>query len=174
MIHITKLKEDHLRKRVEILNTKDVSNGICISYPVEYDVTVSWFKNLNKTERYDFSIFVNDKIIGFAGIVEVNSKNGLAELYIFIDPEKHGNGYGKKTINIILSYCKVELGLRKITLYVSSNNKSVIDFYERVGFNCEGILKEHIWFRGGYQDRYILSYFLNKLNFLEPIYEIIK
>ena len=174
MIHITNLKEDHLIKRVEFLNTKEVSNGVFISYPVDLNSTGSWFKSLNKNTRCDFTIKLNDDIIGFVGVVEINRINGTAELYIFIDPDNHGKGYGNKVINIILSYCKIELGLRKITLYVSSNNAYVINFYEKIGFTCEGALQKHVWFRGDYQDRYILSYFLSELDILEPIYEIIK
>lgn len=163
MISIKSFGTSDCVARVNIINSQSVANGILIDIPADINRTLDWAQGLaKKTDRKDFTLLKSNSPIGFGGIVNINQKNGIGELYIFLSQAYTGQGLGATFMNFLLDYSKVELNLRKITIYVSSNNARVLKFYDEIGFQQEGLLKDHIWHRGQYVDRHILSVFIEK------------
>lgn len=166
------MTKDYASERVKLLRQRSVINGVFIEQPVSLDQTEAWCDVILKSSvRNDFVFMDDDKVVGFAGLVNVSYKSGLAEFYIFISDDAQGQGYGRFLTEWILSFAKQELGLRKITLFVTSGNNSALKLYENIGFSLEGTLKKHTWFRGCYVDRFIMSIFLNEFSSNVDVYE---
>lgn len=176
MITIKPFSDSDCTARVQSINSQPVANGILIDIPADLSRTIEWAQGLTKkTDRRDFTLFKSDEAIGFGGIVNINQKNGIGELYIFLSPHHAGQGAGSIFLKFLLDYAKIEKNLRKITLYVSSNNPRALKFYNNAGFQQEGLLRNHVWHRGEYVDRHILSVFLdNRPINMDDFYKIIE
>lgn len=172
MIKLRLLEQTHINDRVRLLRSYDIAQGILMDQPISLEKSIEWLKNLNTSKRKDFVLLLNEIPIGFAGIVNIDQKNGTCEIYIFIDSNNQGKGHGTLLLNLILTYAKYELNLRKAIALVSSDNKKVVPFYQRIGFINEGLLKNHVWRKGAYIDRYIFSAFLDTITLIpQQLYE---
>lgn len=171
--------------RVAAINSFEVLSGVFIEVPVTTENTADWQMAINNDpKRRDFVLrkkepplkeqhkdeSMQSEAIGFSGLVNINQKHRLAELYIFMAPDYLGQGLGRLLLQCTLIYARNELNLRKINLYVSEGNETACKFYEKLGFIKEGELVKQSWHRGRYVDRYIYSIFLSELNFDLDIY----
>lgn len=85
--------------------------------------------------------------LGMAGLTGIGS--GCLELYIYVNPEQHGKGYGKKIMEI-LEHQASAYGAMWLTLETKEDNKIACGLYERRGFSIyqkDSIAKGKIAFR---------------------------
>lgn len=95
----------------------------------------------------------NHKHIGNIKIDPVNTKHGFGEYGIMIgDKNEWGKGYAFEASKIVLEYCFILLGLRKICLGVINENTSAIKLYKKLGFSIEGVYKKHLLYNNQYSD----------------------
>ena len=161
-------RED-IAARCEALNSPDSIFGLSISAPVSLESTSDWYERTKGSKsRRDFVLKSDAAALGFLGFSDIDDFNGTSELYIFMAPGFLGQGHGKDLLSLGLSFAKVELNLRKISLYVTDGNDRAITFYEHAGFSREGCLSKHAWHRGAYRDRLIYSLFLEHYSALPP------
>ncbi|ART81776.1 hypothetical protein CBP31_03365 [Oceanisphaera profunda] len=164
-IVVRPMTKKYAPERVRILRQPSVINGVFMEQPVSVEKTELWCDSIIKsTVRTDFVFLEGEAVVGFSGLVNISHKNGTAEFYIFIDNDIQGKGCGRFITNWLLTFAKDELGLRKITLFVTAGNEAALSLYENIGFSLEGTLLKHSWFRGRYVDRLILSIFLDDVN----------
>ena len=159
MVHINL---NHAKARWEALSHPDVSKWVFIDLPVSLSKTSEWCEAVgSRPGRTDFCFEVDGTPAGFAGLVNIDPKSALAELYIFLHPAYFSQGLGSDFLKYLLSYGAFELNLRKVSLFVTAENEKAIKYYEKNGFQIEGVLKQHVWFRGAYRDRVIMSTFID-------------
>lgn len=94
-----------------------------------------WFVSKQKmfNSKY-FSINLDDKMIGYVGVKEINSLKKTGKLGIVFDPNFVSKGYGKIAMKIFLDYYFNTLKMKKIVLEVNSWNHRAIKLYEHYGF----------------------------------------
>jgi aminoglycoside 6'-N-acetyltransferase len=63
-----------------------------------------------------------------------------ADVDIFLDPERHGQGLGTEAMRAVTRMLIEERGHHRITLYTSPENAAAIRCYEKVGFRRVGVL----------------------------------
>lgn len=164
-VKIVRINGSHAKKRYEALAHPEVSKWVFIDLPVSYTKTQEWCESVgNRPSRADFCFEVDGVPAGFAGLVNVDSKSAVAELYIFLHSDFFSKGLGSEFLKQLLSYGAFELNLRKVSLFVTADNTNAISYYEKNGFEIEGMLRKHVWFRGAYRDRVIMSIFLDGLS----------
>ena len=61
------------------------------------------------------------------------------------DPADRGRGFGKEAVRLTLRYAFHELGLRRLSLDVISDNLPAIGLYRGLGFQEEGRLRERVY-----------------------------
>ena len=89
----------------------------------------------------------NDKHIGNIKIDPVNLKHGLCEYGILLgDKNEWGKGFAKEASLMVIEYCFKTLNLRKMTLGVVENNVNAVELYKKIGFNVEGVFKDHLFY----------------------------
>lgn len=163
-VKLVRVNGAHAERRWGALTHSEVSKWIFIDLPVSLAKTQEWCETVGaRPNRDDFCFEVDGVPAGFAGLVSIDSKSAVAELYIFLHPDYFSKGFGSIFLKMVLSYAKLELNLRKVSLFVTAENKKAIGFYKKNGFDTEGVLRRHVWFRGGYRDRVIMSTFLDEL-----------
>ena len=114
----------------------------------------SYIENFAKVE---FNMCIvkkeNDELIGNIGLMDLDYKNGTAELGIFIgEKENLGKGYGTEAINLLINYAFKELRLHSIYLRTYDINERAQKAYEKCGFKEFGRRHESIYMNGKYHD----------------------
>lgn len=66
----------------------------------------------SRIKAYKFSVYSNDRLVGFAGIFD---ERGYDEIAVFIFPECRGRGIATQTIKELVEYCFGKLKLKKVS-----------------------------------------------------------
>ena len=131
------------------------------------DMLRDYLIDVEKKDIYFWGIHLkeNNLHIGNIKIDPVNSKHSVAEYGIMVGRKSEwGKGYAKEATLIILNYCFNELKIRKITLGVVKDNTSAFNLYQRIGFEIEGIYKNHVFYQGKFCDVARMAFFNPNLN----------
>lgn len=118
-----------------------------------------WLKNyINEKKAFQFIIYLDEKKpVGSIFLKNIDLSNRKAELGIFIGEKDYlGKGIGKSAINLLLAFAFNEIKLKKIYLYVFSNNEIAINSYLKSGFKLDCILRED-YFNIKYYDVSLMS-----------------
>lgn len=78
-----------------------------------------------------------------------------------VDPARHGQGIGRAMIGDALERFRAD-GIRRVELYAESDNEQALSFYQRLGFEIEGTLRD-FYKRAGqshYVDEHVLGLLL--------------
>ena len=110
------------------------------------------------------------KIAGYATVHlnEANWTRHVGELRVLVGPDHRGIGLGKRLTNEAFAMAK-DLGLKKITAQMSTDQRSARGVFEHLGFRPEALLADHVMSRDGRtHDLLIMSYdvagFSNDIN----------
>lgn len=101
--------------------------------------------------------------IGTIGLKNFDNLNRRVELYISIGNEKFlsnpnsKGGFGTDAVKTLVNYCFTHLNIHKVTLNVYESNKRAIRCYEKAGFIQEGVLKQHHFSNGKYEDVFVMG-----------------
>ncbi|PSG98833.1 MAG: GNAT family N-acetyltransferase [Nanohaloarchaea archaeon SW_7_43_1] len=76
----------------------------------------------------------------------------MAEIGIWLHPEHHGNGYGTESARLITEYGFKQLNYHKIYARAHTDNQASISLWKKLGFEKEGVFKDHTFTQGEYKD----------------------
>ncbi len=104
-------------------------------------------------ENFVFAIRFQDRLIGLVNLDGLDWPNGHTEIGIALTsiPDR-GHGLAGEALNLLISYAFEELGLHRIWARIIEDNTSSIRLFEKLGFQLEGRLKQHVLRRGRYRD----------------------
>lgn len=103
-----------------------------IDYMVEKFLSFSVLHNQAENENYRFYLVQEDGVFaGFTAVQPQGDKLFLSKLYI--TKEFRGKGYGRRTLDFVMSEAKRE-NLKSVYLTVNRGNASSIAVYEKYGF----------------------------------------
>lgn len=112
-------------------------------------------KLANRVEESDdahvFLVCIDGQPVGGLELLDVDFEGRKAELGYWITPDQQGNGYATEAAELGLEHAFDELGLHKVWARTIHDNESAKRVLEKLGFQQEGVLREH-W--RGY-DRYV-------------------
>lgn len=118
------------------------------AHPRSEDEIVRWLDSLTKSQSdYTFGIRLieSDDLIGWAQLDGIVWAHGTTSLGIGIGNRNFwDHGYGTEAITLLLDFAFDELNLHRVHLTVFSYNARAIHLYEQLGFQREGIHREHI------------------------------
>ena len=119
----------------------------------------------NKSIIFVIKTIADSMEVGFVQLNQIDWISRNCSFGIAI-PEKdfQGRGFGGEVMNLIFEYAFNILNLKKVLLEVTSFNANSIHLYEKIGFEKEGVLKQHYFWDGDYHD--VLIYGLFKENFV--------
>ena len=101
-----------------------------------------------------------DQALGYIQISELNTIDGYAELGICLINEARGRGLAGQAITQISNYLRDQWRLRKLGLRVRDDNRAALKCYEKAGFERCGILRQHVFIDGHWQDVVLMERFL--------------
>jgi RimJ/RimL family protein N-acetyltransferase len=98
-----------------------------------------------------------DDVLGYVQITAMDTISGHAMLGICIAPDAQGRGVGGQSIRLIESYLERVWKLRKVVLNVLASNTSARGMYEHLGYEQTGVLHEHFFYDGQYEDVVVME-----------------
>jgi len=108
-----------------------------------------------------WGLFENDKLLAYAQIAPSswNKKKHIVHLYdVCVDKNSRRKSVGTTLIKFIINEAKKHKNIEVVNLYVTSNNKSAINFYEKLGFQKTATLPNSVKEKDGrYQDELLYS-----------------
>ncbi|MGW8642050.1 GNAT family N-acetyltransferase [Micromonospora chalcea] len=108
--------------------------------PVSLASTREWFDRVRQDpNRHDLVVIENasGKVLAMAGLIPRTP--GIAEFYVFVDPERYGQGIGQTATDLVCQWSFERLLLDAVMLTVHQNNTSACRIYEALGFRDESV-----------------------------------
>lgn len=131
----------------------------------EEDYQKEEYKHLNGYSSYNrsFKLFLlvhreSGLIIGRCGLHNWNQDNKRAEIgYVMHDDAFRQKGLMSEAVKAILDYGFKELNLNRIEALVGVSNIPSIKILENHNFQKEGILRQHVYVSGNFEDSILFS-----------------
>jgi len=122
---------------------------------------LEWFRKIesNKT-RYIFAICNNsdNKHIGNVGLGNIDYINRHCTFNIFIySKENRAKGIGTEATELALEFAFDKLNMNKVCLRTSERFVGAIELYQKIGFVKEGVMRQHYYSNGEYEDKIMYS-----------------
>jgi len=107
-------------------------------------------------QAYEFAVVLREegRLIGGCGI-GLNAPNG--EIGYCFHPGYWGCGYATEAAKAMLQFGFGELHLHRIYATCRPGNTASANVMRRIGMKQEGLLREHMWFKGQYHDSCLFS-----------------
>ena len=152
------IKEDE-KLIYEWVNRSDLRDKMGTVYPISECEHEKWFEKMcccNDPKM--FAIEYESKCIGTIGLKEFDHINSTVELFVRIgDDSARNKGCGSDAVSTLVKYCFDHLNIHKVYLNVYASNVGAIRCYEKAGFSREGLLKEHHYINGEYEDVVVMG-----------------
>ena len=99
----------------------------------EYPISKEQFGFVNNLMA--FTAIDDDEVTGFFTMRRPSENfDELRFGFVIVDPEKRGQGYGKRMIQLGIRFAREIYGAKKVSLGVFENNESAYCCYKAVGF----------------------------------------
>ena len=161
-IYIRSAQDSDLLGLHELLN--DLENQRLVGgslEPMSQGEVLNWLNRKRSDEgTYIFAIIYRDEFAGYLLITSIDRINGHAVFGINILRSFQGKGVGAIAMDHVHIFCKGELSLRKLVLYVRADNLPAISLYSRLGYKAVGNLLNHIKVNDSYVANNIMEVFL--------------
>jgi len=120
--------------------------GIMGEFPLTVERLLEVTSGRDDNDRYfPFTAFDEDGPVGFftARIRPEDDDHILRLGYVIVSPEKRGLGYGKKMLELALTFAFEVYGAKKVSLGVFENNIPAYHCYRSVGFKENGLTEKY-------------------------------
>jgi diamine N-acetyltransferase len=99
------------------------------------------------------------KPIGMIALLNIDNRSQKAEMgrVLLADCDYRGKGLGVEMIELLLAFAFQHLNMRRVYCEVFADNAAARHVYQKVGFEVEGILRQHIYKRGSFKDVMVLG-----------------
>ncbi len=98
-------------------------------------------KNWEQDKAFEYTVVLNDTIIGMCGAVVVDKTNKKAELGYWLAKDYRGNGYIMEAVKT-LEQELFKNGFNKIIIHTDVLNKNSVNVAKKSGYKLEAILKQ--------------------------------
>ncbi|WP_284009833.1 GNAT family N-acetyltransferase [Haloarcula pelagica] len=156
-VSLATIEEDDVAFVHETVNDPAVREGLSFARPQSERAEREWIESVGDPDSDDvhFLICVDGDPVGVIGLNRVAPTTGAGELGYYLTPDAWGNGYATDAARTIVDYAFAELRLHRVHALAFDDNEASRRVLEKVGFEHEGVMREH-WFRNGeYEDVHV-------------------
>ena len=126
--------------------------------PVLDRVTVEGWLTADRGRR-GLALDDDGRVVGYVAIVRLSGwSDHVGEVRLVVDPEQRGKGLGRTLARWALLQA-LEAGLSKLTVEVVAEQEGAVAMFGSLGFQAEGLLRDHVRDRDGQlRDLILLSH----------------
>lgn len=132
--------------------------------PISIDQQIKWVDKLSDTYGDNKRFIIcdkKDKPVGLVGLYSINWIHRTAEIGIYIgDKKSKGKGYGKEASKLIENFAAEYLNLRKLKLFVVTENTPALNMWKSLGYKTIGEFKKERYIKGEYKNLTIMEKFI--------------
>jgi len=131
-----------------------------IPFPMRLEEEEKWYESQSAfKDTYSFAIesLESGEYLGGCGINEVDWKNSVVIVGIFLGKPFWNKGFGSDAMRILLRFIFEQMNINKVNLNVYSFNERAIASYVKCGFKVEGRLRQRVFRDGKYHDEVIMG-----------------
>ena len=157
------IERENLARSVDWFGDPEFAEGFNMRAPLSLVAAEAWLEEAMPEQgktRWDFDVCLrtDGRVVGMAGLFDVDAVNGSGELIIGIgERELRDQGYGTEAIEIVLDLAFAELRLHRVQLRVWAFKARAIHVYERMGFQREVRYREAHFRHGRFHDVLYMS-----------------
>lgn len=151
---LRRLEKKDIPFMLEWMHDEEINQGFQKPFLQATDEdALAFIRNSFDEENRHFA-FVNeqDEYLGTISLKHISHVNDKAEYAVVARKCAQGTGAAKKATEELLHYAFTELGLHKVYLSVLSENIRAQRFYEKCGFQREGLEVDAVKINGKYHD----------------------
>ena len=93
-----------------------------------------------------------DRCIGMVNYHDGHMRQRRVTIGYIVDPARHRQGIAAEAVAAMLDYCFDELGLHRLQAFIHPDNLASRRLVEKLGFRCEGQLRDHLRVGGEWRD----------------------
>lgn len=127
--------------------------------------------NKEKASKDDFLFVIethSHENAGFIITFDCDSRSGTFKYGIFMLEKFKGSGMASEAVKIMLDYYFNELRYNKVNVYIYDYNIPSQKFHEKIGFICEGRLRQMAFSNGTYHDTIFYGLLKDEFNTTNP------
>jgi len=160
-IHLTSVERESLEQMRNWRNQPEMRKYFREYREISKDMQENWYTKRVQSDReqVNFEIHENNTgaLIGHCGLYYIDWLHRHAEFGIYVgDKTYRSGGYGSDALRTLIKYGFNDLNLNKIWCEVYTNNDA-LEVYKHLGFQHEGVLRQHYYNEGKYWDSTMLS-----------------
>ena len=113
------------------------------NYPITPDdININYLECSKNSGFYPLTMIDDDIVIGHLILRNPSEDKSIIRMgFIIVDNKIRGKGYGKKLIELAITYARVKLNAKEINLGVFTCNEGAFHCYEKMGFEVVDIQK---------------------------------
>lgn len=155
------LERSDLPSLVRWNNDPEIRSLTGEAYPSSLENTQAWFDRIKEDPSRVWFIIEERETgapIGECGLLRIFPAWRTTDLTIIIgDQTCHGKGYGTEAITLLMDYAFGALALHRISIGVVGFNQRALAFYEKVGFQREGVQRDGYFYQHHFSDFIMMS-----------------
>lgn len=130
---------------------------------VSKDAEKMWLLDKTNFSNQEINLMIclekADKPIGMISLREIDwiAKKGRLTGIVIGEKQNQGQGYGFQALNLLIKHCFEDLGLNRIWTLILSDNEPSRSLFQKCGFQVEGLLRQHAYKHGQFQDVVIVA-----------------
>ncbi len=160
-VYIRVLEKTDIPRTAAWINDPVISDIMGYLPVMSLENQLSWFNSImNDKSRFIFAVCRTDnhEHIGNVGLGNIDYVHRHCMFNIFLaETSDRSKGMGTEAARLAVEFAFFRLNMNKVHLRTSSRFPEALRMYEKLGFVKEGVLREHYFTEGKYEDKIIYS-----------------
>lgn len=135
-VALRRFERSDIPYRVRWMTDDATREHMTIPDGISEESTTEWLKSIRADpQRDDFTVYDTSTFECVAMIgVKTTAEHPLPELYIFVDPSRHGSGLGRRSLELLFDWMSETGKYGGCHLSVSARNTAAVHLYRNFGF----------------------------------------
>ena len=160
-IYLRPLEAEDAVRTAAWMNNPDVSRTLAVWRPMTVADELAFLDRVGKSSTdlvLGISLTADDRLVGVTGFHRINDRDRSSVFGILIgQPTDWDKGYGSQATRLMIDLAFETMNLNRVMLDVYEFNERGIHAYEKLGFQREGVLRQHHYWGGRYWDTIVMS-----------------
>ena len=108
-----------------------------------------------RADVFEWHLFAGASLCGAVRLKHIDAEHRTAQIGYFLGHQFSGKGIITSALGAVLDDCFTSLALNRIELRCAAGNTPSMRVAQKLGFQCEGILREAEFLHGAYVDHHV-------------------